>query len=1652
MVNRGSDPNLEPKLEAAERRARKTILPLGFKPESFTDPLTADEMRSLLPGAQRGEQEFNAMRDEFLADPLAGRARGLPVDVITKDFARTEETTFDRAREKIQGGLKPSWADEIMSDMNPLSALSRPFTDTWGAISTPYASGDDKKFRVDPEKHSAWGHLDRWSAGTAEMHILTGVTGVTELEDGILDDWGARNIAARKILDERIYDNDGNVRTKELGNLLTPKEDYEISRRLIEFGVDRPWYERMLGAIIAEGPKEAGKTVKLGYKAAKGFLGFTKKSIPLMGKMYENAATLAYRRGAAFKADPKRMFRGLDGQGLHHSKRAPGPIAKEVLGDTEIHNGLSRYQELMNVIRPVPHDSVLHPTFEYRNTMQLRGESVSATLSHEMGDLIYKHFPMDDIGLVTQGKFGKSLKSVKNIPEAGPSIGDIAENLDIYWKHLSTDQQNSMIRFRELLAPFEQVAVENGVRNIIRFDRTVDGIPLEVLDRSPGPFYWPRGSVDDGYDSAKGWVGSANNSAKTRRKGSGAAHITEQAGLDRNFPEPAISIRNYVMDIYRETSGNAVREYVLSAVDPITGKKLASLPSSRIDEVQRATVITTKAKIANRIRTAIGQSARIKTLQLIEGRQRKAADTGGLRLSKAEERFGTYDGYMIDEMDQARENLTIARNEAVAFAKEAGATAQQLKFAKGNAKRQGRMLDALIEEWNQTGEEADRFLHAAGGKGAKTDINAANALSRKLTAQVDKAAKKVETAAAKVDALVENGDLMDDLKAVNRQEIVDNNKVVRNMSDKERTLNGLKREVQMLDREQNRLNRALQNATNATERAQINSMITDLGLSDARVELRRIELDWTQAKEVAGQVPLGERAIAEFGLQGVGFPGEVAKAINAYVDMSSLEHTRESLKAITDMHRSLRSTADFSAPGIQGLLAMHNAPKATQEAMKVMFRAIGSEHSLGAYMGEFNIAAKHTGRLSSSQWATYFLRIGASNTEFRMGTAKAPGALASNLEMFNRSFGYYGDTVRLQWADSILKDEMAGGGWLASFAGEAASKLPLGKKIPGVGLGQKRTLQEIIDSGDMEKITTFVNNATGWTKGKTFGTVGDISLFAPRFLQSRLTTTLNAAKGMVPGASIENRLARRAVVRLIGQGTLMTVGLNAMLGNETDFRPFLDENFAPSYTPSFRKNNNFMRVRIGGRDFSLFGTYDSLLSVIMNPVSSTRSLASGPAQVFMDMFMFDENAIGEQNPEFGMNLDFGMWALGTLAPFSFEDYAEAGSKAKSGNIPGTIASVGTGAFGLKSSPMTDNEKFKEVANNAIENDPSLSHLRGRDYFSLDGPEQELVLLNTEVNEAWEQRNITRDARNAGVVEYKQTLITEHTRYTDELNKLALTNSLSNAGKLKEGQKATFGRSLRTKIAKEQAEHYGRIEQARIDHPDASDYTYEDRPGSQPVDEGTAHYIRLIFDDELEDDDTLHFDYKERDRRLDILRNGPIREDDPVLGVGEGKVIEGLENGYGDEVIDLVEAGFRDDDPDIVKKLRADRDLLSDYFTLTEDYVIENNLESEWLEYLNTPPAERRVYMLRVDRRRLKALLNHLDAKPPGQLADGSRPLSIREQWVKDNGEEADRALIFWGYRNNPVFKNVRAEFEATAIKRARDAEARRKFFAAKETN
>lgn len=446
--------------------------------------------------------------------------------------------------------------------------------------------------------------------------------------------------------------------------------------------------------------------------------------------------------------------------------------------------------------------------------------------------------------------------------------------------------------------------------------------------------------------------------------------------------------------------------------------------------------------------------------------------------------------------------------------------------------------------------------------------------------------------------------------------------------------------------------------------AQVNAEI-------ARVDaaIKAMAPEWKAALRRAALTPREQGQIGLAGLQGTTFPDAVANAANKVLQSQAptsgeLAALSDAIAALNNIYRGARATLDNSAPGIQGLLALYNNPKAWGRALKVNFRAWADSDVLGAFFNDFDKGARAAGTAPVSMWARKGVRLGGPQTEYQIGQVGEAGLMGKlaglpGIRQANRAFGYYGDSLRLWWADDLLREELRRG----------------------------KTLAQLDADGTLERIARSVNQQTGWSEGRVGGNLGDLVLFAPRFLQSRLETVANGALGLRPGAALEQRIARRSLLRLVGIGTLTTVALNELLGNDTDFRPVLNG----------RPNANFMRVRWGGRDWSLFGTWDSLARAFIltgggHPEQAWRSLGSGFVANTWD-FMTGETAIGKRTRD--TKFQFVQRMLENFVPFSAGDVARSGKEAAQAVRRGQYGAIGpAGAalafaeFGGKVAPLS----------------------------------------------------------------------------------------------------------------------------------------------------------------------------------------------------------------------------------------------------------------------------------------------------------------------------------------------------------------------------
>jgi len=520
------------------------------------------------------------------------------------------------------------------------------------------------------------------------------------------------------------------------------------------------------------------------------------------------------------------------------------------------------------------------------------------------------------------------------------------------------------------------------------------------------------------------------------------------------------------------------------------------------------------------------------------------------------------------------------------------------------------------------------------------------------------------------------------------------------------------------------------------------------GLKD---EYQLLKGELARAKAIATETPRGMGEIRMPQFRGTAFPAELANRINKMIESEAPTTGKGAFLSNAyqwhaSQYRSLRATLDDSAMLIQGLLRLHDNPILATKAFIWHFRAWGlpnvklidsdsflkkkleisdfrkGDKLLGSFLHDFNKKARINGRLTTDDLSGIGVHIEPDN-EFTIGTTigKTPG-----IKQANRAFGHLGVRMRVEWADEIVRELLAEG----------------------------RTLDEIKGTDLGREIGDAVNSATGHGSKKFGGNLGDFLLFAPRFFQARLENMGRAAKGtvkdplgavadIIPGGgkarrammgdidpakkwlpgqgkiretSIQERIARRSMLRMISQGTLLTVGANWALGNETDFRVMVkDKKGVWNY------NSNFMRIRFKGRDYSIFGPYDSMLRMMVTliaapaqgqlPVDAFRGLAAGPISLGWDLF--SEETFEGQEPKSGWAPDDPEWLPGDDAlkraayileshvPFAGDEIPEAGERISEGDIGGAISLAAGEVWGAKSAPLSWRDHLQEITSEKI---------------------------------------------------------------------------------------------------------------------------------------------------------------------------------------------------------------------------------------------------------------------------------------------------------------------------------------------------------------
>jgi hypothetical protein len=794
-------------------------------------------------------------------------------------------------------------------------------------------------------------------------------------------------------------------------------------------------------------------------------------------------------------------------------------------------------------------------------------------------------------------------------------------------------------------------------------------------------------------------------------------------------------------------------------------------------------------------------------------------------------------------------------------------------------------------------------------------------------------------------------------------------------------------------------------------------------LAVVKERIRNMRPEWKAALKRARTTPREQGIIGIPGLEGTTFPDEVASAANRFISAPPkgakkvTEGFLNGIEAFNNLYRGMRATMDLSAPGIQGWLGLASDPVGYVRAMNLMFHSLGDPRVLGRFIDDFDTTAGQAGRLGSDIWARAGLRMGGADTEFMLGRGVTAGlGRVPGIKQANRAFGFFGDSQRLSWADELLEEALRGG----------------------------KTLQQLTASGDVERIARTVNNMTGWAEGKAFGSVGDLLLFAPRFLQSRLNTLAKGAAGLRPGAGLEQRIARRSLLRMFGSMTLTTVALNELLGNDTDFAPFLDDNLQPTFTPTSRKNPNFMRVRWQGRDWSLFGTWDSILGAIVStaggrPDLAARSMGSGALQNTWNL-VTERTFMGEEvsaRPSRVVEdpMLFGRVLMENLVPFAAEEAGQAAQKVTSGVTQGDVSDVVEGVvtmvgegFGIKSTtlspseardivrqqimvergltrgptpptPLTSQKGFDE----ALGFDPNRATpamlpqaVPERTFLELDGDVRRDIDSDPRVQE---KTKVLFDRRRLTGSPY-QAYLDERTdldaKFDQDVNDLLDLFARSRGGLLKKGEEPVFGRAFRERLSELQRDRSRDKDDLRGAHAEALKFLEDLDPSTNEFDIAQEAYFKAVSAPELEDPVSGSYDFGERDRRLAALRQE-----------------------WGSLTIDRIEADMRRNEHPLIAQLRRDRVVMEPYFELVPNFMRAKGLEDLHKDFLNLDPALKKHEIENPKFTKLRKAFATLEVKVKGK--------SARQLWLMAQDPEIDRLLVKWGYRSNATHKDVVSE-------------------------
>ena len=814
-----------------------------------------------------------------------------------------------------------------------------------------------------------------------------------------------------------------------------------------------------------------------------------------------------------------------------------------------------------------------------------------------------------------------------------PSLQDVAARLDKFRPHLSDEQLAALEAIRDLLRPWRELIDEAGIPLGSRRDVAAS------IARGGDGFYIPRGDALEIAEEAK-FVGDNQKIPPGSKKAgfenhesfpsmaAGIARGVSRDGTKIQYSTVAEAVRHYIMDVSNRVIMKNELDQVQRAVDK-DGKKLAETNAMRFERIHGMTRKELN-KLKSAHRAAINRSWFLSGMSVELVKEASDAAKGiGRRTEQWLKGSEAVEKYKVRQADAeaASDALVDASAQRGEIAKEINDYIEQIDAGK-------EMMDEVYTDFVDKFVALEKQTEALRIQAIREPFHAGldDAWARNYFAawhrvqavddEIDELLTMRDYFGEKVAGLMEDQKIYqhldDDLRAA---EIV-NKRMMRSASNRSMRTKVAEREVKLLEREyarEIRQSEAIQGKRakvkdridqNTKKIATLNADIEKIrGRLSAAAELsttpgNRKRLNARVVGDVLGRYDLPEamanswnrHAARQARLEG----GKMAEYYHRFRSLNQLSLAMKSswddgvimiqglgglagtrgIGSRTFDARTARRDADgniIPAKGRDVYEAVGIGGRDFRAMMKLHFRSWGDARVLGAFLVDFNDTARKSGRALSNEWERLGLRLGGGNTEYSFGLrVENIPKFGEAAKMFNRAFGYYGDARRLMWADDMLQEELLKG----------------------------RSLEDILKTGDMERIAEIANNMTGWSKNSFGGSIGDLAFLAPRFLQARLESTWKAARGLAPvhktqdgykwGNRIDHRFARRSMLRTVSHAMFITYMVNEMQGKDTDFRPFLWEGGKPWEDGIPVWNPDFNVMWVGDKPVRVLGGWDTV--------------------------------------------------------------------------------------------------------------------------------------------------------------------------------------------------------------------------------------------------------------------------------------------------------------------------------------------------------------------------------------------------------------------------------------------------------------------------